>query len=134
MHEPTFEEMAGVEDSFNRAMVSNDLERIADCVADDWVLVTPEGGVVEKSVIFKAIESGVLSHDSMAKQIHRVKVYGDMAVVTGRGQNTGQFRGKPISADEWITDIYRRIDGRWRCVLTHLTPALGPTDANAQSA
>ena len=33
-----------------------------------------------------------------------------------------QFQGHPLSADEWITDVYTRVDGRWRCVLTHLTP------------
>ena len=46
-----------------------------------------------------------------------------IAVVTGRGQNTGTFNGQPIAADEWITDVYRKVDGRWLCVLTHLTPA-----------
>ena len=68
------------------------------------------------------IENGELSHDTMTKDVSRVKVYGDVAVVTARGQNTGQFRGQQISADEWVTDVYRRIDGRWLCVLTHLTP------------
>ena len=33
------------------------------------------------------------------------------------------FRGAPISADEWITDVYRLSEGHWRCLLTHLTPA-----------
>jgi ketosteroid isomerase-like protein len=70
-----------------------------------------------------AISSGTLSHDMMVKRLARVKVYGDMAVVTGRGQNTGLFKGEPIQADEWITDVYRKLDGKWRCVLTHLTPA-----------
>jgi ketosteroid isomerase-like protein len=41
-----FDELAGVEDNFNRAMVSNDAARIAACVSDDWVLVTPEGGPI----------------------------------------------------------------------------------------
>jgi len=52
-------------------------------------------------------------------------VVGDMAWVTGRGQNTGTFDGAPIQADEYITDIYRRENGQWRCMLTHLTPARG---------
>ena len=118
-------ELAGVEEHFNRAMVSNDVQRIGACVADDWVLVTPENGVVPGSRILHAIESGVLSHDTMTKDAGRVKVYGDVAVVTARGRNTGHFRGQPISADEWVTDVYRKVDGRWLCVLTHLTPVAG---------
>lgn len=118
------EEFTGIEDAFNAAMVSNDIGRIADCISDDWVLVTPEVGPVSRDGMLEAIATGRLTHDMMVKTLVRAKVYGDMAVVTGRGRNTGTFRGQPIAADEWITDIYRRIDGRWRCVLTHLTPAM----------
>jgi ketosteroid isomerase-like protein len=117
------EEFTAIENAFNDAMVSNDIARIADCISDDWVLVTPEVGPVSREGMLDAIGSGRLTHDRMVKTLVRTKVYGDMAVVTGRGQNTGTFRGEPMAADEWITDIYRRIDGRWRCVLTHLTPA-----------
>ena len=121
---PEIEEFTAIENAFNQAMVSNDVIRIADCISDDWVLVTPEVGPVSREGMLDAIGSGRLTHDRMVKTLVRAKVYGDMAVVTGRGQNTGTFRGAPIAADEWITDIYRRIDGRWLCVLTHLTPAM----------
>jgi ketosteroid isomerase-like protein len=119
-------ELTRVEDAFNAAMISNDVSRIGACVTDDWVLVTPEVGVVPRARILHAIESGVLSHDTMTKQVLRVRAYGDIAVVTARGRNTGLFRGQPIAADEWITDVYRRIDQRWLCVLTHLTPVTPP--------
>jgi ketosteroid isomerase-like protein len=78
--------------------------------------------VVSRSRILHVIESGELSHDTMRKRVDRVQVYGDVAVVTARGQNTGQFRGRRLAADEWITDVYVRVDRRWLCVLTHLTP------------
>jgi ketosteroid isomerase-like protein len=119
------EEFTRIEDAFNAAMVSNDVERIAGCIANEWVLVTPEVGPVSREGMLAAIASGVLSHDSMEKTLVRVQTYGDIAVVTGRGQNTGMFRGAPIAADEWITDIYRKVEGKWLCVLTHLTPAAG---------
>ena len=115
-------ELAGIEEDFNRAMVSNDVLRISACVADDWVLVTPEAGVLPRSRILHVIETGELSHDTMTKEVGRVRVYGDIAVVTARGRNTGQYRGQRISADEWVTDVYRKVEGRWLCVLTHLTP------------
>ena len=58
----------------------------------------------------------------MTKKILRVKVYGDIALVTGRGQNTGSWQGKLMEADEWITDVYQKNDQGWLCILTHLTP------------
>jgi ketosteroid isomerase-like protein len=116
-------ELEACETAFSAAMVSNDVARIAECIAPDWVLVTPEQGPIPAAAILGAIGSGRLSHDWMVKKTHHIKLMGDVATVTGRGQNTGHFLGAPLSADEWITDIYQRQAGRWRCVLTHLTPA-----------
>lgn len=112
-----------LEAQFNRAMVSNDVDQIAQCITEDWVLITPEVGPVSREAMLDAIRQGRLSHDTMTKSLARVAVYGDMAIVTGRGRNTGQFQGQAISADEWITDVYKRFDSGWKCVLTHLTPA-----------
>ena len=126
-------ELAHVEDVFNQAMVSNDIARIRACITDDWVLVTPEVGVVPAARILHVIENGQLRHDTMTKDVARVAVYGDIALVTARGRNTGQFKGQPLSADEWVTDVYRRVDGRWRCVLTHLTPVATRTAPHSDS-
>lgn len=117
------EEFQTIEDRFNAAMVSNDPAAIAACITDDWVLVNPQSGPVSRAVILGIIESGVLKHTTMTKHVIRAKRYDDVAVVTGRGQNTGTFQGEPIQADEWITDIYVRNDDGWRCAMTQLTPA-----------
>lgn len=123
--EVLFRELEAVEEAFNRAVVSNDVAKISVCISEDWVLVTPDAGPVPRERFLQAVEQGILSHDSMSKDIGRVRVYGNVAVVTGRGRNTGMFKGAPISANEWVTDIYVKTDDRWICVLTHLTPATG---------
>jgi ketosteroid isomerase-like protein len=124
MNDSEIMRFTALEDAFNQAMVSNDVTQIAQCISDDWVLVTPERGPISREAILGIIANGTLSHDMMKKQIERVKVYGDMALVTGRGQNTGHFMGQPIKADEWITDVYHRVGETWLCVLTHLAPAV----------
>ncbi len=125
MGETLFKELEAVEEAFNRAVISNDVAQISACISEDWVLVTPEAGPILRERFLQAVGQGVLSHDSMTKEIDRVRVYGDVAVVTGRGRNTGMFKGKPISADEWVTDVYVKSGDRWICVLTHLTPVAG---------
>lgn len=114
-----------LEDRFNAAMISNDIARIAACITDDWLLVTPEAGPVPRARILDVIASGRLTHATMTKVATHAAVIGDMAWITGRGQNTGTWEGKPIAADEYITDIYRREGDRWLCMLTHLTPVAG---------
>ena len=43
-----------------------------------------------------------------------------MVVVT-RVRNSGAFEGSGFVLDEWSTDVFVAQEGRWRCVLTHLT-------------
>lgn len=111
-----------LEERFNSAMISNDVDRIASCITDDWILVTPEAGPVPRSRILDVVASGRLTHSSMTKTPTHAAVMGDVAWITGRGQNTGTFNGAPIEADEYITDVYRRVGDCWLCMLTHLTP------------
>jgi ketosteroid isomerase-like protein len=111
-----------IEDNFNKAMISNSVDKIKKCITSDWILVDSQGGIIPQERIFGVIEQGLLSHSIMTKEVLRVKVYGDVALVTGRGQSSGTWQGQPLEADEWITDVYKKENDKWLCVLTHLTP------------
>lgn len=111
-----------IEDNFNKAVLTNMVDEIKKCITKDWVLVDSQGGIISQEGFFQVLEQGLLSHHTMTKEILRIKVYGDIALVTGRGQNSGTWKGEPLQADEWITDVYKREHGKWLCVLTHLTP------------
>ena len=53
----------------------------------------------------------------------RIKIYGETAVLTARVTNNGYYKDQPFSADEWTTDVFRRHESGWLCVLSHITPA-----------
>lgn len=112
------------------AIVSNDAARIATFIADEWVLVTPEVGIVTREAFLDAVSSGRLSHTTMSHEILRVAVHNSVGVVTTRGRNTGCFLGDPIEADEWTTDVFHYDNGRWRCSLTQLTPVTPRPEAS----
>ena len=109
-------------DKFNVAVISNSVDEIEKCITSDWVLVDSQGGIIPQEGFFKVLEQGTLTHSTMTNEVLRVKVYGDIALVTSRGQNTGTWQGQPLEADEWITDGYKKENDQWLCVLTHLTP------------
>lgn len=115
-------EFQAIEDNFNKAVLTNKVDEIKKCVTKDWVLIDSQGGIISQEGFFQVLEQGLLSHHTMTKQILRVKVYDNIALVTGRGQNTGTWQRQPLQADEWITDVYKRENEKWLCVLTHLTP------------
>jgi ketosteroid isomerase-like protein len=114
-------EFLKLEKAFAEAIVKNDLEGIGRLVADDWIIIDPDGGIVERARFFEVIKSGALTHDIMESEDLRVRVYGDSAVVTGVTRTKGKFMGQEFSTQERATDVFVKRDGRWQCVLTHLT-------------
>ncbi len=113
-----------IENRFNQAVISNDIDESRKCISDDWVIVDAQGGIIPRERFLDVVEKGLLSHTTMTKELLRVKVYDNIAVITGRGQNTGMWQGQPIQGDEWVTDVYKKENDQWVCVLTHLTPVI----------
>ena len=115
------EELLKVEKAFAEAIVKNDLEGIGRLVTDDWIIIDPNGEIVDRARFFEVIKSGALTHEMMESEDFRVRVYGDSAVVTGVTRTKGKFMGQEFSTQERATDVFVKRDGRWQCVLTHLT-------------
>src|SRR5919198_6649516 len=115
------EELLKLEEEFAEAIVKNDPEAIGRLVADDWIIVDPNGEIVDRTRFFEVIKSGALTHEMMESEDFRVRVYGDSAVVTAITSTKGKFLGREFSTQERATDVFVNRDGRWQCVLTHLT-------------
>lgn len=109
----------------DEALVGNDAELIARFMTDDWVYVGPDG-ITPKADIIGWIASGRLAHHSMgAVGGERVARAGDAVVVTARKASSGTWDGVPYTADEWISEVYVRVDGRWLCAFSQKAPVGG---------
>jgi ketosteroid isomerase-like protein len=115
------EELLRIETEFAQAILSNDLQGIGRIVADDWIIIDPNGDIVDRSRFFEVIKLGALTHDMMESENFRIRVYGDSAVVTAVTHTKGKFMGQEFSTRERATDAFVKRDGRWQCVLTQLT-------------
>lgn len=119
----TEEELVTLLDDWGAAIVSDDADRIAAFTDDDWAIVSWTG-ITSRDDFLAFVRSGALGHTRMeGVGERRVRVHGDVAYISVRVLSTAQYGGDDIDADEWTTDVFVRRDGRWRCTLTHLTPA-----------
>lgn len=107
---------------WNRAVVANDADAIAAFAESDWTFVG-EDGVHSGAQFLQSVAAGRVTHDHMTSEVHHVRVYGDIAVVVARVRNSGTYEGNAFTLDEWSTDVFVARNGRWRCLLTHLTAA-----------
>ena len=115
------EELLKLEEAFAEAMVRNDLEGLERIAAEDWVIIDPNGEIIDRTRFFEVIKSGALTHDLMKSKDFRVRIYGETAVVTAITSTKGKFMGQEFSSRERSTDVFVKREGRWQCVLTHLT-------------
>ena len=120
--EPTAENALAAEQEIARAMGNNDADGITRFLTDDWAVIATSGGVGEgKSIFADGIKSGYLTRKTFEISEPRVRLYGDVALVTTKVQTSGMFQGKPFDVTERQTDVLVWKDGGWKCVLTHET-------------
>lgn len=115
------EELLRLEDDFARAVASNDADALEGLLADDWIIVEPDGSIIDKARFLGVIRSGALSHESMESTDLRVRLYGNAAVVTALTATKGKFMGQDFAFCERATDIFVKQTDRWQCVFTQLT-------------
>jgi ketosteroid isomerase-like protein len=115
------EELLKLEKEFTQAIVKNDAQAIGRFLADDWVIIDADGGIVDKARFLGVIKSGDLSHQMMESDEVHVRIYGEAALVTGLTATKGKFIGQEFSTRERATDVFVKRDGRWQCVFSQLT-------------
>jgi ketosteroid isomerase-like protein len=115
------EEVLEVEKGFAEAILRNNPDAIERFVTDDWIIINADGGIIDKARFLGVIKSGTLTHDVMESDDVRVRVYGDSAVVSALTRSKGKFMGQEFTTEERATDLFVKLNGQWRCVLTQLT-------------
>jgi ketosteroid isomerase-like protein len=115
------EELLKLENDFARAVTNNDADAVDGFLSDDWIIVDPDGSIIDKARFLGVIKSGALSHEMMESTDLRVGLYGNTAVVTGLTTSKGKFMGQDFTSCERATDIFVKQNDRWQCVFTQLT-------------
>jgi ketosteroid isomerase-like protein len=115
------EEILRLEKELSQAIVKNDAAAAGRFLADDWIIIDPDGGTIDRARFLGVIQSGALTHETMESDDTRVRIYGSTAIVTALATTTGKFNGQPFTTQERATDVFVRQNGRWLCVLSQLT-------------
>jgi ketosteroid isomerase-like protein len=115
------EELLKLEKDFEQAVVTNDAEAIGKFLAGDWVIIDPDGGVIDKARFLSVIKSGALTHEMMESDDMNVRTHADSAVVTALTTTKGKFGGQEFTTRERATDVFVKQGGRWQCVFSQLT-------------
>jgi uncharacterized protein (TIGR02246 family) len=104
------------------ALAKNDLATISSIIADDYIITTSDGKVLDKEQDLAPLKSGDVKFDSAAVEEVKVRIYGDSAVVTGIEIFKVSVKGRSFDVRERFTDVYVKRNGTWRPVAAHSGP------------
>ncbi len=91
-------------------------------MAPDYVQVDGSGGLVDREEVLASFRSGERSWAEAHSDDHRVRVYGDVAVVVGRWRDRGTNAGKSFDYALRYVAVWARHEGEWRMVSDQATP------------
>jgi hypothetical protein len=118
---PREAEVRALESSRAAALLHADTTALSRMIAGDFVEISRVGALRTKADNLRDISSGDLKLLTVAYDSQTVRLYGDVAVLTGIADNTGTYRGFPFRGKIRYTRIFVMRDGRWQAVLMQQT-------------
>lgn len=117
-----FDELNQLEQRLIKAWVEQDRKTVDAILSDDWAVIDPTGRVLTKAqVMEEGFESGVRKIESGVIDDVKVRLFNDVAVVTGRTLAEGSYQGTNVSVKLRFTDVCVKRNDDWQVVASQAT-------------
>ena len=116
------DEIIRVEQRWVQAHRDLDLPTLEEILAEDYVQIRADGEVIGKAEAMQSYRSGNRRWDLAQSDQHRLRVYGDVAILVGRWTGRGVNDGEPFDYRARFMAIYVRRDKRWQLAADQSTP------------
>jgi ketosteroid isomerase-like protein len=121
----TVAQLTAQADAWDKAIVRKDRAAIEANMADDFRQIDGAGNVETKQSFVDDLVSPGLRIDPYTVEDFEVRLYGDVALLSGRTRMTGAYEGKPFTSHYRYIDIYVRRDGAWKIVSVQISRIRG---------
>lgn len=112
--------------AWDEAIVRKDAAAVAANMADDFRAIRSNGAAVDRATFLRDLLDPQLAIDPYGVEDFDVRVYGDVALLSGRTKMTGRYAGEPFTTHYRYVDVYVRRDGAWKVVSVQTTPVREP--------
>ncbi len=108
-------------DAWDKAIVRKDLAAIEANMADDFRQIDGDGDIETKVSFVTGLVAAKLTINPYTVEDFEVRLYGDVALLSGRTHMTGSYDGKAFASHYRYIDIYARRNGVWKIVSVQIT-------------
>ena len=116
------EVLRGIEERLGRAWVDGDRSFIEQILANDRSVTDLTGRVLKKAEVLEEA-FGSKDRKVLSMQIDQISIrsFEDWAIVTGRTQAAGEYRGETAEVTLRFTDVFAYRNGNWQVVVSQAT-------------
>jgi len=93
---------------FYRSLINQDFEPLANLYANEYMLVRPDGSVLNKEAVLRDLKLGGLTFKSIELVGEDVRIYGETAILTGESQILACRNGEEFSSHFRLVAVYTR--------------------------
>ena len=106
-----------LDNSWNRALETNDTKALDLLLADSFVSIDIDGSIQTKREFLASLkEPGYQVPAQAVTEQSKVDVYGDSAVVVGIFRTHGVNKGRAFTRRERFLDTWVNVNHTWKCV------------------
>ena len=109
-----------LESKWNEAYRHGDVATMESLLADDFVITVEDGSTFSKSGYIAHNADSALHVEISEMAEVKVRMHGNVAVVTAAYHEKGTSKGKPYESRDRATDVWmRKADGGWQVIVAH---------------
>lgn len=115
------QELIQLKHDWGKAYVQRDAALLDRILADDFTVTDAEGVTTTKAEEMADFKSSNVVYESSTYEDAKVRVYGDTAVVAGRGTVKGRGKTAVFHTQYFSTNVFVKRQGRWQAVASHIS-------------
>ena len=114
------QQILALHEAGDKALMSANLEVLAQIFADDYVQYNEAGKAFTKQNVLNNFRTGTIRYPSIVSTGRWIRLFGDVAVVHGSESDEVETGGKRFSVRYLYLDVLQKRNGEWKLVASQL--------------
>jgi ketosteroid isomerase-like protein len=120
------ERILALERKWTEAYQHRDVSILSSLLAEDFAITVEDGSTYGKEgYIGHSADTSVHVEVAELSEL-RVRMHGNVAVVTGAYHEKGSSRSKRYEYRDRLTDVWMKVDGKWQVISSHYSVPFKP--------
>jgi ketosteroid isomerase-like protein len=113
-----------LEEKWTESYKQRHIDILASLLAEDFVITVEDGNVYSKAGYITHSADASVRVDVAELSDLKVRMHGNIAVVTGAYHEKGESGGKRYEYRDRLTDVWMKVGGNWQVISSHYSVPL----------